>query len=88
MFKWCLVRYLRLMGHNEKKHTHTHTNMIKTLPKSLIFKDIKLPVKIRHIHKIEKKNSTSIDVFGMKIRKNIQSMYQKNVVKKNMLIYY
>ena len=32
--------------------------------KKLDFKDIKFPVKVRDIHKIEKKNSIDISVFG------------------------
>ena len=31
-------------------------------------------------------NSIGISIFGMKIRKNIKSMYQKYVMKKNILI--
>ena len=56
--------------------------------KKLDFKDIKFPVKIRDIHKIEKIIPSAIAFLVMKIRKNIQSMYQKNVAKKNMLTYY
>ena len=58
------------------------TKVDKTFAKRLNFKDIKFPVKTRGIHKIEKKNSMNISVLVMK------SMYQKNVVKNNMLIYY
>ena len=64
------------------------TKADKDFSKSLDFKDIKFPVKVRDINKIEKKNSIGISALVMKIRKNIQFMYQKNVVKKNMLIYY
>ena len=57
--------------------------LIKILPKSLILKTY------RAIHKIEKKRIPSELVFlVMKIRKNIQFMYKKNVVKKKMLINY
>ena len=52
--------------------------MTKNLSKRLDFKDIKLPVKTKDIHKIEKK----------KRKKNIRSMYEKYVVKTSMLIYY
>ena len=54
------------------------------------FKDIKFPVKTRDIHKIEKKKkkAITISVFGYENREEIQSMYQKNVAKKNMLVYY
>ena len=56
----------------------------KILIKSLILETI------RDIHKIEKKkkNSISISVFGDEIKKNTQSVYQKNILKKNILIYY
>ena len=55
----------------------------KILIKSLFLKTI------RDIHKIEKKkNSISISVFGDQIKKNTQSVYQKNILKKNILIYY
>ena len=56
--------------------------------KKLDFKDIKVPVKVRDIHKIEKTIPLTLLFLVMKIRKNIQSMYQKNIVKKSMLIYY
>ena len=48
----------------------------------LDFEDIKLPVKIRDIHKIERKNSIAISVFGYETRKIVQSTCQKNVAKK------
>ena len=43
----------------------------------LDFKDIKFPVKIRDIHKIEKNNLIGISVLGYEDKKNIQSMSQK-----------
>ena len=39
-----------------------------------------LKIKIRDIHIVERKNSIGIGVFGYE---NKESMYQKNVVKKN-----
>ena len=79
-FKWSIVRYL---------NTARIKKADKKFAKKFDFKDIKFPVKIRNIHKVEKKKILSTLVFlGMKIKKNIQSMYQNNVVKKNMLIYY
>ena len=56
--------------------------------KKLDFKDIKVPVNVRDIHKIEKTIPLTLLFLVMKIRKNIQSMYQKNIVKKSMFIYY
>ena len=54
----------------------------KDFAKKLDFKDIRLQVKIRDIHKMEKMNSIDISVFGYENKKDIQSMYQKNVMKK------
>ena len=76
-----LVRYLNPADYRTARVTKADKNFAKTLN----FKDIKFPVKIRDTNKIENKNSTGISVFGYERRKNIQSMYQKNVVKKNML---
>ena len=59
-FKWYLVRYLNPAGYNPRRITKAD----KDFAKRLDFKDIKFPVKIRDIHKIEKKNSISISVFG------------------------
>ena len=59
-FKWSLVRYFNPANHYP-------TRIIKgdkDFAKKLDFKDIKFPVIIRDIHKIEKKNSTGISVFG------------------------
>ena len=64
------------------------TKADKDFAKILDFKDIKFPVKIIGIHKIEKKNSIGISVFGYENKERHPYMYQKNVVKKNMLIYY
>ena len=79
-----LVRYLHPVDHNSKSITKAD----KDFAKKLDFKDIKLPVKVREIHKIEKRILLELVVLVTKIKKKIQSMYQKNVVKKNLLIYY
>ena len=50
-FKWCLVRYLNPADHNPTRITKSD----KDFAKRLDFKDIKFPVKMRDIHKIEKK---------------------------------
>ena len=42
-FKWCLIRYINPADHHPTKIT-------------IADKDIKFPIKVRHIHKIEKKN--------------------------------
>ena len=59
-FKWCLVRYLNPAHHNPRIITKAN----KDFAKRLEFEDIKFPVEIRDIHKIEKKNSIGISVLG------------------------
>ena len=59
-FKWSLVRSLNPTDHQK---------LTKILPKKLDFKDIISPVKIIDIHKVEKKNSIGISVFGYKYKK-------------------
>ena len=59
-FKWSIVRYLNPADHNPARITKTD----KEFAKKLDFKDAKFPVKIRDIHKIEKKSSVGISVFG------------------------
>ena len=59
-FKWCLVGYL-----NPADHYPTRISKLdKDISKRLDFKDIKFLVKIRDIHKIEKKGYSGISVFG------------------------
>ena len=59
-FKWCFVRYVNLSEHNPRRITNADKGFVKRLH----FKDIKFPVKVRDIHKIEKKNSICISVSG------------------------
>ena len=77
-FKWYLVRCLHPADHHPTK----------AFPKRLDFKDIKFPVKTRDIHKIEKKNSICISVFGCENKVKYSVYASKNIVKINMLIYY
>ena len=79
-FKWCL--------HPADQSRKRITKAYRDFTKKLDFKDIKFPVKVRDIHKIEKRIPLALVFLVMKIGRNIQSMYQKNVAKKNMLIYY
>ena len=59
-FQWNIVRYLNPADCNQEELQ----KLIKNLLKSLIFKNMKFPVKIRDILKIEKKNSIGISIFG------------------------
>ena len=74
------------------EHSKTLLKLSKTIrqafAKKLDFKDIKFLVKARDIHKIEKKKYIGISVFGYENKVTYPTMYQKNAVKINMLIYY
>ena len=59
-FKFSLVRYLNPANY----HLARTTKADKEFSKKLDFKYIKFPVKIRDIHKIEKKNSIGISFFS------------------------
>ena len=59
-FKWCFARYLNPADHDSKRVIKAD----KDFAKKLDFKQIKFPVKVRDMHKIEKKNSIGISVFG------------------------
>ena len=69
-FKWCLVWYLNPADDNRRSITKADKNFAKKPD----FKDIKFPVKIRDIHKIEKKIPSALAFLVMKIKKNIQSL--------------
>ena len=64
------------------------TKADKEFSKRLYFKDVKLPEKTRNIQKIKNKISIRISVFGCENKKNIQFMYQKNVMRKSIMIYH
>ena len=66
-FKWYLIRYVNPAYHNPVIVTKAD----KDLAKKLDFKDIKFPVEVRDIHKIEKKNSIGISVFGYENKKKL-----------------
>ena len=60
-FKWSIVKYLNHADRNPARITKAD----KEFTQKLDFKNIKFPVKIRDIHKIEKKNnSIGISIFG------------------------
>ena len=83
-FKWILVRDL----HPADDHPAQTKTAGKKFAKNLDFKDTKFPVRVRYIHKIEKRILSALGILVMKIKKNIESMYQRNAGKKNILIYY
>ena len=77
--KWSIVIYLSPTDQNPRRIPKTD----KDFAKKLDCKDIKFPVKIRDIHKIEKKNYITISVFGYENKKSIQSMYQRKPCEEN-----
>ena len=73
-FKWSIVR--NSGDRNPAKNAKAGKEFAK-----FNFKDIKFSAKIRDILKIEKKKILSALVFlVMKIKKNLQSMYQKTIL--------
>ena len=58
-FKWCLVRYLNLADCKSARITQADKDLVKKLDSE----DIKLPVKVSDIYKIEKKGILSALVF-------------------------
>ena len=59
-FKWSIVRYLNPPSHHPAKIAKADQDFVKKCD----FEDIKFPIIITYIHKIEKKNSIGISVFG------------------------
>ena len=81
--KWCLVRYLNPADH----HPASIRKNDKDFARKHDFKDIKFPVKIRDIQKVEKKIASASVFLLMKIEKNSQSTFQK-IFLRDMPIYY
>ena len=75
-FKWCLVRYLNSADHSRRRITKDD----KDFAKRPDFKNIKFPVKITDIHKIEKKNSIGISVFGYENKEKISNLCIKKML--------
>ena len=72
-FKWCLIKYLRPADY----HPERNRKIAKLSGDELDFQDMKFLVKIKDINKIEKRILSPLVILIMKIRKNIQSIYQK-----------
>ena len=72
-FKWCLVRYLNSADHHPPRITAAG----KDFAKKLDFKDTNFQLKLETFIKLKKRISSALVFFVMKIRKNMQFMYQK-----------
>ena len=84
--KWCLVVQLNPADHNARREEPQ--KLIRNLQKDLILKRENFQSKLEKFIKLKKRVPLALAFLFMKIRKNIQSMNQKNVTKKNMLTYY
>ena len=82
-WKWWLVSYL----HPADSHPAKIKKAGKYFAKRTAFRDIKLPDKIRFIHKIEKKNLLPLAFLVMKKRKKYPVYISKIFCEENMLIY-
>ena len=78
-----VIKYLHPAKHQPVKMRE----VAKLYGDKLDFKGIKLSVKIQENHKIKRKTCINISVLVMKMRRNIQCLCPKNVVKINILIY-
>ena len=79
-FKWCVVRYLNPRGH----HLAGIKKADKNLANELDFKNINIQSKLETFTKLKERILSELVFLGLKIGKNIQSMYQK----KNTLTYF
>ena len=68
-------QYLNPIDQNRRRITKA----AKDFAKKIDFKGIKFPVIIRHIHRIGKRIPSTLVFLVMKIKKNSQSIYQKQI---------
>ena len=71
-----IVRYFHQVNHNLKRITKADIDFAKKIN----FKDIKFPVKVRRIQKIEINNSISISVFGYENKEKTSNLYIKKML--------
>ena len=72
-FKWSMIRYLNPAYH----HPARITKADKDFAKNLDFKDIKFQVNLKTFRNSKKRIPSALVFLAMKIKKNIQYMYQK-----------
>ena len=68
-FKWCLIRYLNAVNHHPAKIRKVD----KLFADELDLEDIKFPVKVKDVHKIEKRILLALVLLVMKAKKNLVS---------------
>ena len=82
--KWCLFRYLL----PAVQHPAKIVKVDRLFGYELDFEGLKFPVKIKDFAKLKKRILSTLVFLVVKIKQNTQSMYQKNVLIKKLLIYY
>ena len=83
-FKWSIGRYLNSADRSPARITKADKEFVKNLD----FENIKVLVKMRDIHKIEKKNSIGISIYGYENKEKHPIYVSKKCREENMLIYY
>ena len=86
-FKWCLIRYLNAVNHHPAKIRKVD----KLFADELDLEDIKFPVKVKDVHKIEKRIFLALVLLVMKAKKNLvlrNKIPFREILSKNILIYY
>ena len=68
--------------HHADNHPARIRKIGKDFAKELVFKDVRIPVKIRNIHKIEKKNYVAISIFGYENTKISNPCFKKMLWRK------
>ena len=71
-----IINSLNPVDHNPRIITKAG----KDFAKNLDFKNIKFPVKVKDIHKIEKENSIGISVFGYEIKEKTSNLCMKKML--------
>ena len=86
-FKWCLIRCLNLVNHHPAKIRKVD----KLFPDELDLEDMKFPVKVKDVHKIEKRILLALVLLVMKAKKHLVSRNKipfREILSKNVLIFY
>ena len=73
-----MIRYLNTADHNPRKITKVD----KYYAKRLDFKDVKFPVKIRDIDKVEKKHSIGISLFHYENEEKYRMYVSKGILRR------
>ena len=79
MKKWSLVRYFHPLDKNLARNRKIDNDLLKEFD----FEDIAFPLKIRDIHKVEKKSASALVAFGFENKENVSILISKNTFRKH-----